>query len=58
MSFIDRVRRTFALVGRNPTVKKDDPRSFGAGVIQRLKINKGIGGFGQSKDYEPHVGKK
>ena len=57
MSFIDRVRRTFALVGRNPTVKKDDPRSFGAGVIQRLKINKGIGGFGQSKDYEPHVGK-
>ena len=57
MSFIDRVRRTFARVGSNPTVKKDDPRSFGAGVIQRLKINKGIGGFGQSKDYEPHVGK-
>ena len=57
MSFIDRVRRSFASIGSNPTVKKDDPRSFGAGVIQRLKINKGFGGFGQSKDYEPHVGK-
>ena len=45
MSFIDRVRRSFASIGSNPTVKKDDPRSFGAGVIQRLKINKGFGGF-------------
>ena len=57
MSFIDRVRRTFARVGGNPAYKKDDPRSYGAGVIQRLKINKGFGGFAQNKDYEPHIGK-
>ena len=30
---------------------------YGAGVIQRLKINKGVGGFGQNKDFEPHIGK-
>jgi hypothetical protein len=42
MSFIDRVRRTFASVGSNPTYKEDDPRSYGAGVIQRLKIDKGF----------------
>ena len=57
MSFIDRVRRSFASIGSNPAYKKDDPRSFGAGVIQRLKINKGVGGFGQQKDFEPHIGK-
>ena len=57
MSFIDRVRRTFARVGGNPAYKKDDPRSYGAGAIQRLKINKGFGGFAQNKDYEPHIGK-
>jgi len=57
MSFIDRVRRSFASIGRNPSYKKDDPRSYGAGVIQRLKINKGFGGFAQNKDYEPHIGK-
>jgi hypothetical protein len=57
MSFIDRVRRTFARVGGNPAYKKDDPRSYGAGVIQRLKINKGFGGFAQNKDFEPHIGK-
>ena len=56
MSFIDRVRRRFASVGSNPSYKKDDPRSYGEGVIQRLKINRGFG-FGQEKDYEPHVGK-
>ena len=57
MSFIDRVRRSFASVGSNPSYKKDDPRSYGGGIIQRLKINKGFGGFGQNKDYEPHIGK-
>jgi len=57
MSFIDRVRRSFASIGSNPAYKKDDPRSYGAGVIQRLKINKGFGGFAQNKDFEPHIGK-
>tara|TARA_R110000824_G_scaffold153490_3_gene325142 strand:- start:6705 stop:8009 length:1305 start_codon:yes stop_codon:yes gene_type:complete len=56
MSFIDNVRRRFASVGSNPPHKEDDPRSYGAGVIQRLKINRGYG-FGQEKDYEPHIGK-
>ena len=56
MSFIDNVRRRFASIGSNPSYKKDDPRSYGEGVIQRLKINRGFGG-GQSKDYEPHIGK-
>ena len=56
MSFIDNVRRRFASVGSNPPYKEDDPRSYGAGVIKRLKINRGFT-FGQEKDYEPHIGK-
>ena len=55
MSFIDNIRRRFASVGSNPSYKEDDPRSYGAGVIQRLKINRGFGG--QEKDFEPHIGK-
>ena len=57
MSFIDNVRRRFASVGSNPPYKEDDPRSFGEGVIQRLKINRGFGYGKQEKDYEPHIGK-
>ena len=57
MSFVDNIRRRFAVTGSNPPYKEDDPRSFGAGVIKRLKINKGFGGFNQIKDYEPHLGK-
>jgi hypothetical protein len=57
MSFVDNIRRRFATTGSNPSYKEDDPRSFGAGVIKRLKINKGFGGFNQIKDYEPHIGK-
>ena len=57
MSFVDNIRRRFAVTGSNPSYKEDDPRSFGAGVIKRLKLNKGFGGFNQIKDYEPHLGK-
>jgi len=57
MSFVDNIRRRFAVTGSNPAYKEDDPRSFGAGVIKRLKINRGFGGFNQIKDYEPHIGK-
>ena len=57
MSFIDRVRRSFASIGSNPSYKKDDPRSYGAGVIKRLKINRGFGGMTSQKDFEPHIGK-
>ena len=56
MSFIDNVRRRFASIGSNHSYKKDDPRSYGEGVIKRLKINRGFT-FGQEKDYEPHIGK-
>ena len=56
MSFIDNVRRRFASIGSNPTYKKDDPRSYGEGVIQRLKINRGFAG-GADKDFEPHIRK-
>jgi len=56
MSFIDNVRRRFASIGSNPSYKKDDPRSYGEGVIKRLKINRGFS-VGQNKDYEPHIGK-
>ena len=56
MSFIDNVRRRFASIGSNPTYKKDDPRSYGEGVIKRLKINRGFS-VGSSKDYETHIRK-
>ena len=42
MSFIDNIRRRFATVGSNPAYKEDDPRSYGAGVIQRLNIHECI----------------
>tara|TARA_R110000824_G_scaffold158551_1_gene332535 strand:+ start:307 stop:1614 length:1308 start_codon:yes stop_codon:yes gene_type:complete len=57
MSFIDRIRRTFASVGSNPAYKKDDPRSYGAGVIKRLKLSNNYAGMGAQKDFEPHIGK-
>ena len=54
MSLIDNIRRRFATVGSNPPFKKDDPRSYGAGVIKRIKLQK-QGGF-HIKDYESHIG--
>ena len=54
MSLIDNIRRRFATVGSNPPFKKDDPRSFGEGVIKRIKLQK-QGGY-QIKDYESHIG--
>ena len=55
MSWIDNVRRRFASVGSAPPFKEDEPRSFGAGVIKRLSLNRGFrAGF---KDYEQHLGK-
>ena len=38
MSFLDNIRRRFAVTGSNPAFKKDEPRSFGAGVIKRIKL--------------------
>ena len=54
MSLIDNIRRRFATSGSNPPFKKDDPRSFGAGIIKRIKLQR-QGGY-QIKDYESHIG--
>ena len=45
-------RREFATVGSNPPYKKDDPRSFGAGVIRRIKLSNSR--FG--REFEPQIG--
>tara|TARA_Y100000310_G_scaffold260883_1_gene270009 strand:- start:339 stop:1643 length:1305 start_codon:yes stop_codon:yes gene_type:complete len=45
-------RREFAQKGSNPPYKKDDPRSFGEGIIRRLKLNRGT--FG--REFEPQIG--
>jgi len=56
MSFIDNVRRRFASIGSAPTFKKDDPRSYGEGVIKRLKLSNSNYGFQTSDKYEEHIG--
>ena len=55
MSIFDRIRRRFATQGSDPPFKKDDPVSFGAGIIKRLKLSNQFGN--QIKKYEPHIGK-
>jgi hypothetical protein len=55
MSFVDNIRRRFASVGSDPVVKEDDPRSFGEGVIRRIKLqNAQFSSVG--KKYEEHIG--
>jgi hypothetical protein len=54
MSLYDNIRRRFATTGSNPPFKKDDPRSFGAGIIKRIKLQR-QGGY-RIKDYESHIG--
>ena len=56
MSFIDNVRRRFASIGTAPPFKKDDPRSFGAGVIKRLKLNNSNFSYSTENKYEEHIG--
>jgi len=56
MSFIDNVRRRFASIGSAPAFKKDDPRSYGEGVIKRLKLSNSNYGFQTSDKYEAHIG--
>ena len=55
MSIFDTVRRRFATKGSDPPFKEDDPLSFGAGVIQRLKLQNNYAGYNVKK-YEPHIG--
>ena len=57
MSIIDSIRRTFASTGSIPPFKEDDPVSFGAGVIKRLKLSNQRQGYGKNqKKYEAHLG--
>ena len=57
MSIIDSIRRTFASTGSTPPFTEDDPVSFGAGVIKRLKLSNQQGGYGKNqKQYESHLG--
>ena len=51
-------KRTFATVGSNPSYNKDEPRSFGAGVIKRIKLqNNNMGKvYGGGADKEPQIG--
>lgn len=56
MSLIDNIRRRFALTGSAPAFEKDEPRSYGDGVIKRIALSKGGTSF-QQKKYEPHIGR-
>jgi len=51
-------RREFASVGENPPFSKDNPRSYGAGVIKRIKLQNtsGMGGYGGGAKKEPQIG--
>jgi len=46
-------RRKFATVGSDPPFKKDDPRSFGEGVIKRIRLSHKFKGGAQ---YETQIG--
>jgi len=52
MGLADRIRRVFATTGSNPNTPVDEPRSYGAGVIRRLKLTNNYG----SRNYEQHIG--
>ena len=51
-------RRECASVGENPPFSKDNPRSYGAGVIKRIKLqnNSRMGGYGGGATKEPQIG--
>jgi hypothetical protein len=52
MGLGDRIRRLFAVTGSNPNTPEDKPRSFGDGVIRRLKLSHSQG----QRNYEQHIG--
>jgi len=50
-------RRSFATVGENPPFNKDSPRSYGSGIIKRLKLQNDGGLFNRnSTNKEPQIG--
>ena len=52
MGLADRIRRVFATTGSNINTPKDEPRSYGAGIIRRLKLTNKYG----NRNYEQHIG--
>ena len=52
MGLGDRIRRLFAVTGSNPNTPEDKPRSFGDGVIRRLKLSHSQG----ARNYDQHIG--
>ena len=48
-------RRQFATKGTNPPYSKDDPRSYGEGVIRRIQLQQNTGLFGAAS-HEPQIG--
>ena len=48
-------RRQFATKGTNPPYSKDDPRSYGEGVIRRIQLQQNTGMFGAAS-HEPQIG--
>ena len=52
MGLGDTIRRIFAVTGSNPNTPEDKPRSFGDGVIRRLKLSHSQG----TRNYEQHIG--
>jgi hypothetical protein len=48
-------RRKFATKGTNPPYSKDDPRSYGEGVIRRIQLQQNRGMYGTSS-HEPQIG--
>ena len=48
-------RRQFATKGTNPPYSKDDPRSYGEGVIRRIQLQQNRGMYGTSS-HEPQIG--
>jgi hypothetical protein len=48
-------RRKFATKGTNPPYSKDDPRSYGEGVIRRIQLQQNTGMYGAAS-HEPQIG--
>ena len=55
MALGDSIRRFFAVTGSNPPYKKDEPRSYGEGVIRRIKLQRQYGPSTRGQ-FEPQIG--
>ena len=55
MALGDSIRRFFAVTGSKPPFKKDEPRSYGDGIIRRIKLQKQYGASTRG-EFEPQIG--